>query len=462
VAVLPFEDLSASGDQEYFAEGITEELLVRLSRVAGLEVIGRTSAFAFQGQALDVRAVADSLGVSVVLVGSVQQSGDRLRIFAQLVDGRSGFVLWSQTYERERADVFAIQDDIARAIVTQLRGGLAGEAAKTVGVAAAVDPDVYNLYLHGRFEWHKRTEDGLRNAARLLREAVDRAPTYARAWAGLGDAYAVLGFYDYLPPSEAFPAAADAANRALALDATLSEPHATLAYVALYHAWEWERAEEEFRRTLDLDPRYSTGHQWYANFLTAMGRFDEAVREMRAAQELDPLSLIANAALGWVLYYAGDYAEATDQLSRTLELNPDFQLAYLWRGLVRLEAGESAAAFADVERAVALSGGAAISKAALAYAHAVVGEKPRALELVRELEDRAGQGYAPSFEIAKIHEALGDRAAALRWLERAYEERAHSIAFLAVDPQLRGLRGEPAFERLLRRTGLQARTLSSN
>lgn len=457
IVVLPFADQSPAGDQEYFADGITEELIVKLSKVDGLRLVGRTSAFAFKGKAADAREIGASLNVSAILTGSVRKAANRLRVTAQLVDASNGYELWSETYERELEDVFAIQDDISHAIVTRLRGRLTGSAAARLATSSTEDANAYNLYLNGRFEWHKRTEQGLRNAVEYFGQAVARAPEYARAHVGLADAYAVLGFYDYLPPREAFPRAQEAARRAVQLDATLAEPHATLGYVALYYEWDWELAEREFTRTIELDPGYSTGHQWYANFLTAMGRFDEAVREMRAAQQVDPLSLIANAGLGWVLYYAGDYERAIDQCSRTLELNPNFELAHLWRGLAREELGRTDEEMQDLQRAEQLSSGSAISKAALARAHALSGDRDRALGMLRELEQRGGAGYVPSFEIAKIYEALGDRASALLWLRRAYEQRSHSMVFLAVDPQLEALGDDPEFQRLVRDVGLDHR-----
>jgi TolB-like protein/DNA-binding SARP family transcriptional activator/Tfp pilus assembly protein PilF len=458
IAVLPFQDLSPDGDQEYFADGITEELLLRLSRVDGLDVVGRTSSFAFKRQEVDVAEVARRLGVQVVLGGSVLKAGNRLRVFAQLIDATSGYQLWSERYEREQQDVFEIQDEIASAIVTRLRGRLERPVIPLHASTPTDDPEAYNLYLRGRFEWHKRSEQGLRQAAEYFRRATERAPDYARAWAGLGDAYAVLGFYDHLSPGEAFPRAIDAAHRALDIDPTLSEPHATLGYAALYYEWDWERAEAEFRRTLELDPGYSTGHQWYSNFLTAMGRFDEAVREMRTAQDLDPLSLIANAALGWVLFYATEYERAIDQFERTLDLDPDFEVAILWRSLALGQLGRTDEALAGARRAVEVSRGSAIALAALARVHALAGDGAGAGALVREFETRDGEGaYVPAYEIAAVHEARGDAAAALDWLERARGERSHSMVFLSVDPRLASLRGNPAFEELVRRVGLDRR-----
>ena len=453
IVVLPFADQSPTRDQEYIADGITEELMVNLANVPGMKVVGRTTAFAFKGQSPDARELGKRLNVNAILSGSVRVADDRLRVTAQLMDAESGFELWAETYDRARTDVIGIQEEIARSIVARLRGQ-AEPRAPNVATSSTDDPEAYNLYLRGRYEWHKRTEQGMRAAADYFARATLRAPQYARAYAGLGDTHAVLGFYDYLPPRNAFPLAKIAAQRALQLDSTLAEAHATLGYVALYYEWQWAQAEHEFERSLELNPRYSTAHQWYANYLTAMGRFDEAVRAMRNAMDIDPLSLIANAALGWVLYYSGDYPAALRQLDQTLQLNPEFELAHLWRGLALLELERHAEALQSLTRAVELSRGSAISTAMLARACALAGEPARARELLAGLESQRAARYAPSYEIAKVYDALGEREEALDWLDRAFEERSHSIAFLLVDPQLRGMRDDPRFRRVVDAAGL--------
>ena len=332
MAVLPFENLSADADVEYLSDGITEEIGAALGRMEGLRVAAHTSAFSFKGQRVDVREVGRRLSVGAVLEGSVRKMGPRLRVTTRLVETAQGYQLWSETYERDFEDAFAVQQAIAEEVAARLRGNLgAGIAAPVVERGAAPDAESYDLYLKGRYAWHRRTAASLLTAVDLLRQAADRAPHWARAHAGLADAYAVSGFYDYLPPREAFPAAERTARRALELDPELAAPHATLGYVHLYYEWRWDPAEEEFRRAIALDPAYSTAHQWYGNYLTAMGRFPEAVAHMRDAQERDPLSLIANAALGWSQYYAREFHQASEQFRRTLELNPDFELAHLWR-----------------------------------------------------------------------------------------------------------------------------------
>ncbi|HMN10116.1 MAG TPA: protein kinase [Gemmatimonadaceae bacterium] len=451
IAVLPFADRSPSGDQEYFSDGITDELIATLARVDGLRVASRTSAFAYKGRNADIRTVGAQLGVDKVLEGSVRRAGNRLRITAQLVNVADGYQLWNESYDREAGEGFAIQEEIARAIAQTLQVRLIGAVARG-GEGSAPDAEAYDLYLKGRHEWYRRTEDGLRNAVKYFEQAVARAPGYARAHTGLADAYAVLGFYDYLPPAEAFPKAEEAANRAVALDPTLAAPHATLGYVALYHHWDFVRGEESFRRAIALDPNYSTAHQWYANLLTAAGRFSEAEGEMRRAQQDDPLSLIATVALGWVQYHAGSNTAALDQLRRAMEQDPNYALTHLWESMT-LEAMDSLGAAVEASRrAVATSDSGAIHVAQLARVLALSASRGEAERLLQRLLVRgSGGGYVPSYEVAKIYEALGQPEQAFAWLERARAQRSHSLVFLRVDPQLSRLRKDERFERLAAR-----------
>lgn len=461
VAVLPFIDLSPAGDREYFSDGMTEELINTLGRVQGVRVASRTSSFSFKGQPTDVREVGEQLGVATVLDGSVRTAGDKLRITARLSNARDGYQLWSRTYERDLAAVFDIQEEVSRSIVETLKGTLLGSADSAATASRGADLEAYNLYLRGRhalymkgrYSWYRRTEEGLKSAEAFFAQAIEKDSTYALAHAGLADANAVLGFYDYVAPRQAFPRAERAARQAMALDSTLVQPYATLGYVELYHNWNWPRAEEWFTRAIDRGPRYSTAHQWYANFLTARAQFDEAERAMRRAEEIDPLSLIASAAYGWVLYFTGEYERAAEQCRLTLELDPDYAVALLWRGWALQEIGRTPEAVALLDRAVGLTHRSALFVASLARAQAVAGDSAAARALLRELEDRASRGYVPTYEVAKIHLALGARDRALDLLERAYDERSHSMVFLGIDPQLRPLHGEPRFDALVTRVG---------
>ncbi|CAN5663862.1 hypothetical protein BH23GEM6_BH23GEM6_27540 [soil metagenome] len=451
VAVLPFVDHSPAGDHAYFGSGMTEEVASALAHVAGLRVVAHTG-FLSTSEA-DVQEVGRRLGVEAVLLGSITRWGDSVRVNARLIRVADRAYLWSERYTSRLGSIFAIQDSISRAIVATLTEQLVGSEIPKL-TEASIDVEAYNLYLKGRFEWHRRTEESLERAVDNFSQAVARAPTYDQHHPGLGDAYAVQGFYDYRSPEDAFSRAEQSARRALALDGSLAQPHATLGYVNLYHRWQWREAETEFQRSLQLDPAYSTAHQWYANYLTAMGRFTEAEQAMRRAMERDPLSLIANAALGWVFYYAGDYERSVEQCLRTLELDPSFQLAYLWSGLAYEQMGRSQEAIAMFEKSLALSPGSAITISALAHAHARNGRHQRATELLNELLS-AEERYIPSFEVAKVYLAMGNRELALQWLETAYRQRSHSMAFLKVDPQLAPLRTDPRFLSLLRGVGHQ-------
>ena len=462
VAVLPFANVGGERENEYFSDEITEELIITLGATEGLEVASRTSSFAYRNRPADVRDVGRRLGVAAVLEGSVRKAGRRLRITAQLVSTENGHRLWSDAYDRELDGVFAIQEEIARAVAGTLLGAPRGSAPVRLAERATQDPEAYDHYLKGRFAWHQRTGEGLRVAVDHFNQAVARAPDYARAYVGLADAYAVSAFYDYLAPRDAYPKAEAAARRAIEIDSTLAAPHATLGYVLTYYHLDWRGAEEEFRRAIALDPGYSTAHQWYANLLTAAGRFGEAEREMRLAQEADPLSVIAHAALGWSFYLAGRYEAAVEQCRSALALNPDFALARLWGGAALAAMGRNREAREWIGRAVALTDGSVLTRLALAHALAGSGS-PAAVDsaraILREVESRAAGGaYVPSYEIAKVHLALGERGRALDWLERADGERSHSRAFLRVDPQLAPLRGDARFERVVERAMPGGRT----
>lgn len=449
IAVLPFENLSDDPGQRYFSNGLTGELIDRLARSKGLRVVSRTSSFAFRDRGVDAREIGRRLGAGALVEGSVRRDGERLRISAQLVDAETGYHLWSESYNRRLEDVLAVQQEIALAIAETLKGRLLGPGEARAPEPDAIDPEAYDHFLRGRHHWHRRTEAGLRQSATHFERALDLTPDYAPAWVGLADAYAVLGFYDYLPPDVAFPRAREAAEQALALDAGNASAWATLGYVALYFDWDLEAGETAFRHAIDRDPTDSKAHQWYANLLTAAGRFDEAEREMRRATELDPLSLIANAALGWVRYYAGRYEAALEQLRLTRELDPDFELAYLWSGWALEELGRHDEALAMLEEAAARSGGTGISIASLARLRALRGETQTARTLLKDLG--TGDEYVPAYEMGKAYLALDDRPKALDWLEQALEERSHSMVFIRVDPQLDALRDHPRFQRLAAR-----------
>ena len=452
LAVLPFHNLGESDSTAYVGDGMSEELTYLLSRNPGLRVASPTSVFAYRDLKLDVGEAARRLHVDWIVEGTVRRSGRTVRVMARLTDARSGYQIWSESFDGTSGDALKVQQEIANAIVNRLASivGAPGSPSLVPDTHVALDSSTYDLYLQARYQWHRRTEESLKKSAALFEQVVRREPEYARAWTGLADAYAVLAFYDYMPPRVAYPRADSAAYRALQMDSTLAAPYATLGYVDTYYHRNWQSADERFRRAIALDPSYSVAHQWYSNLLTASGRFVEAEREMHRAAELDPLSMIAHSAIGWVLLMANQNDRAMQQLRSAIEVDSTFQLAHLWMGVALEQKGRSLDALPVLHHALNVSHGSAIVAAALAHAQASAGHTDSARAILAALLDRerAG-GYIPSYEVAKVYEALGERLLALDRLERAQQEGAHSMAFLKVDPQLKSLAKDPRFQRLV-------------
>jgi serine/threonine-protein kinase len=449
IVVLPFANLSPDSDTEYFSDGMTDELISALTRVEGLHVVSRTSAFAFKGKLQDVRAIGAQLNVRTALEGSVRKAGQRLRVTAQLTDVSKGYQLWSEVFDRDLEDVFAIQEEISRAIVSALRGRLLGPEVTQLVRPATDDLEAYTYYLKGRQLWNRRTEESLRLGLRNFERALERDPRYGMAHIGLADSYCILGFYTALPPTEAFPKAKLAALQALELDPRLSEARPTLAYVSMYHEWDWDAAERQFRKAISSNPGYATAHQWYGNFLALMRRFGESTIEFEKAIALDPLSPLRGAALGWGYYFARRYDEAMVQCQKSLELDPHFAVTHLWLGLAREAAGATGAALEAYEEGVRLSRGEPLGLAYLAHGLARAGRREEAGHKLRELQDLSSRRYVSSYDLAVICAGMGDREAALDLLERGYQERTHWMALLQVDPRLDPVREHPRFSRLL-------------
>ncbi len=460
IAVLPFANLSADPENEYFSDGVTEEIINALTKVAALRVAARTSAFAFKGKNLDVRTIGQQLSVSTVLEGSVRRAGNRLRIAAQLIKAADGFHLWSETYERDLQDVFAIQDEISRAIVGALKVKLLMEPHTPIVQPPTDDLDAYTLCLKGRFYWNKRTEAGLRKGADLFQQAIARDATYVLAHVGLADSFNVLGYYDHLAPREAFPKARAAALQALEIDGACAEAHASLGYVRLYHDWSWQVAEDAFKRAIALNPRYATAYLYYGNLLVVMGRHAEAIRMFEEGRRLDPLSLIINAGAGWALYYWHRYDEAIASLRAVIDMEGGFYLAHLWVGNSYAETGRLEESVAELETAVLLSGRSPIALAALASTHARAGQRAKCHELLEELLETSRRRYVPSYDLALVYEAMDDRERAFEMLEQALRERSHSLVFLGVDPRLDNLRGDSRYADLIARVGLPQTSVS--
>jgi len=455
LAVLPFTNLSPDRENEYFADGMTEELITALGRVNGLRVAARTSAFALKGKGLDVRAVGETLHVAIVLEGSVRRAGDRLRVAAQLIDARTGYHLWSDEYDRRLKDVFAVQDDIARAIVGSLQGRLKlrGQEGADLSTPQPTDLEAHDLYLQGRFEWNQSTDSSLRRAASYFARAVARDSTYAQAYLGLADTYKRLAFFGSVRPRDAYPPAKRAAERALALDSALAEAHASLGDALMLGDYDWRGSEAEYRRTILLNPSYAIAHNSYANLLRLLGRPDEAAAERERARALDPLSRLNEAELGRDLEMVRRFDDALRQLRTTLELDPNFARAHVYLCLVYLSKRTPREATGECERAVALSGGSQ-GKGPLAYAYAASGDRSKATAILRELEADSRRKYVPPWEMAVAYLGLGDVDRTFAWLDSAYTARDPWVTLALDEPIWDPVRGDPRFARLRARMGL--------
>ncbi len=452
VAVLPFENIGGDSADAYLAHGITDELSVTLGRVPDIRVAPGVSARVLQSRGLTARDVAKALDVQGVLSGTVRRAGDRLRVTSELVNARSGERVWSDEFEAGRADVFSVEDQITKAIVGALRPRLAGSGAPGVTpVRGTADPVAYDLYLRGRYFWSLRREDGMRRAMDYFGRAAGKDSDYVLAIAGLADANAVSAWYSFVPPQDGYGRAKEFARRALRLDSTRAEAHASLGYVALYYDWDRPEAERQLRTAIALDSAYATGWQWYGNYLVVANRADEAITALKRAQRADPLNRVTVGAVCWGMFMMRRYRDALGQCSQAIELDSTFAVARLWRGQAMDMLGDTSA-IRELETATRLSGRSAVFVAALAHAYASAGRAEQARALLGELTS-SRQRYIPSYEVALIFTALGRRDDAMAWLERALNERSHSIAFLRVEPALDPLRSDPRFVALLARGG---------
>jgi serine/threonine-protein kinase len=455
VAVLPFANLSPDPANEYFSDGMTEELITALSRVEGLRVAARASSFAFKGKALDVPEVARKLNVGSVLDGSVRRAGHRLRVTAELVDGRDGTRLWADRYDRELRDVFEVQDELARAIVGALRVQLKlnsrlDTALATVGTA---DPAAHDLYLQGRFLWNQRTYEALRRAAGYFEQAIARDSGYAEAYAGLADTYLIIPQTAHVRPRDMFARAKRAAERALALDSTLAEAHTSLALLRMYD-YDWHGAETEFQRAIVLNPSYATAHQWYSSYLGAAGRPDEALTEIERARALDPLSRVISGNVGTRLAALGRYDDAVRQFRSTLELDPNFAGTHVGLCFVHALRHLLREAIAECEQAATLRSPREAPLGLLAYVYGASGNRAKAAAMVREMEERWQREYVSPFHIATGYLGLGDPDGTFAWLDSAYAARDPDLVNNIAFPLWAPLRTDPRFTRLRARMGV--------
>jgi len=457
IAVLPFVNASPDPDNEYLSDGITDELIAALAGVEGLRVASRTSVFALKGKPQDVRATGALLGAAWVLEGTVRRSGERLRITAQLTSTEDGQLLWSERYDRTFADVFAIQEEIARTIVDTLRvTSFADLAAPAAPVAKRYTRSLaaYGLYLKGRYAWNKRTQEDITEAIRCFEQAIAEDPAYAPAYAGLSDSYALQLDYRSVAVADGFARAKGYARKALELDETVAEAHASLGWALFIYDWDWDGAGREFQRAIELDPRYPTAHQWFAFFLAAMGRLDEALVAGHTALELDPASVSIRRSMGFAYYYARRYDQARYHLSRALAMNPTAFETYRFLALALAQQGQWAEAERATREAMALPGSGPYTIATLGYVLARTGRRAEAEDQLAELDALRRTGYVSPVAYAMLHLGLEQWPQAIAWVERAYQERRGWLAYLKVNPILDPLRGHPGLDVLLRKMRL--------
>jgi len=454
IAVLPLENLSGDASQNYFADGMTDELITDLAQISALRVISRTSVMVYKGARKPLPQIARELNVDAVVEGTVLRSGDQVRITAQLIEASTDKHIWSQSYEGELRDTLALQNRVASAIADQIRINLTPQEQAALRNVKVVNPEAYESYLKGRYFWNKRTADGLKVALAYFKQAIEEDPKYAQAYSGLADTYALLGDWQYavMTPKEAFPKAKAAAIKALELDSTLGEAHNSLAFVLDGFDWDFDSAGKEFQRAIELSPGYATAHHWYAWHLSLLGRYDEAIAEMRKAENLDPLSLIINADLAEILVLAHSYDESIQQSRKTIEMDPNFALAHNQLAQAYLQKHMHDEAVAELQKAVQLSGNSPTCMANLARAYVASGNRSEAAKLLGDLKKRSGAGYSNASEIAMIYASLGDRDQAMSWLEKGYDERFNPSVLLR--PGFDPLRSDSRFQSLLRRIGL--------
>ena len=453
VAVLPIEDLSGDTARAYMAEGMTDELITDLARIHAMEVINRRTMMAYRGSKKTAREIARELGADAVVVGAVQYLGDTVHLSAQLVLGDGEQAAWAQSYDGSRGDLLRLQREIARAVAERVRVALTPGERADLAAIAALDPEVLDAYVRGRHWWNKRNGPALLRSIVFFNQALDGNPTFAPAYSGMADAYVQLGYASLLPPKDAFPKARAAARKALSLDSTLAEPHATLGYVAMYYNWDWPAAEREFRLAIARNPSYATAHEWYGLFLAAMGRFDEAQAEERQAQQLDPLSPGVAGTAGWVLHYSGKQREAEQVLRTALRTDSVFPLGHLYLGRVLQFQGQLDSALAQFEATGPLRNWVP-TIAGNGYVYAQQGRRAEALAVLHYLDSLSATQYVTSYAVALVHTALGQRDSAFSWLDRAVDERTHWLVWLNRDLRWKPLRGDPRFAAVVHRVGL--------
>ena len=454
VAVLPF--IAEGKDYEDVADGLTEETINRLASATALRIAPRTSAFRFKGGGVEAEAAARALGVRAVVTGRVALRGDSFDIQVDLVDAPRNAQVWGERYRGSMSDLPNLEGRIAQDILHVAGLALSANQTRRLSKPLTLNADAYRAYLKGRFGWNQRSEAGLKTALTEFERAAVLDPRFAAAYSGYADALTTLGFLSYVSPADSFPVAERHAVRALELDPTLAEAHASLAYVRFYYHWDWPGAEAAFKRSIELNPRYAVGHQWYSIFLLATGRSAEGFREILLAQESDPLSLAINTDVGFHHYYNRRYDSAVKQLTAVLEMRKEFPPAHLWLGRTYQELKKYSEALDEYRQVSDRLGDWPVAVAARGYVNAVSGRTAEAREDLANLGRQSERRFVTAYGVALVHAALGEKDLAFSWLEKAVAERSHWLVWLRLDPRWDSIRADPRFEHLLSRVGVPA------
>jgi serine/threonine-protein kinase len=454
IAVLPFRPLGQEVHDEYLELGMADALITRLSNVRQIIVRPVSAVRKYAGPERDVVAAGRELRVAAVLEGSIQKTGEQVRVTVRLISVPDGAPLWGQTFDESFTNIFAVQDSISERVTRALTLRLTKAEQQSLAKHPTADAEAYRLYLKGRYHWNKRTPEDVQKAVAYFEQALGRDAKYAQAYAGMADCYAVFSSLSGLPPKESVPKAREAALTALTLDNTLAEAHATLANIKTYYDWDWSGAEREFKLAIELNPGYATAHHWYSNLLSFLGRAEEAFAEIQRAQEIDPLSPMINEVVGWHRHLARRYDEAIKLQRQALELEPNFAPAHFGLGTSYEQVGRYEEAVAEFKQAINLAPNDFDYLTALGHAYAVTGKQAEARRILAELQELSKQRYVSAYHMAVIHAGLGEKDEAFVWLAKAVEERSVWLSKLKVEPRLDGLRRDPRFAELLRRVGL--------
>jgi TolB-like protein/DNA-binding winged helix-turn-helix (wHTH) protein/Tfp pilus assembly protein PilF len=450
LAVIPLENLSGDKSQEFFADGMTDELITDLAQNSNLRVISRTSVMRYKGTRRPLPEIAKELGVDAIVEGTMERSGNRVRVRAQLIRASDDRHLWAESFERDLPDVLGLESEVASSIARQVQMRLLWEHPPA---NRKINPAAYEAYLKGRYVWNRRSESALQEGIQFFKQAIALEPTYAEAYSGLADSYTTLGYLSYLPPREAFPLARAAAKKALSLDAALAEPHASLAYVNFYFDWNWPIAEAEFKKAIALNPNYATAHDYYCYFLTAMQRPAEAKEEIERALQLDPLSVPINTDIGFQMFYVENYDGAIEQLKKTLQMNPKYPLAHLWLGRSYQQKRMFDESMAEYQATDSALPNWVVTIAGIGNLQGLARKNVDARLTLAKLNAMSESKYVTPYGVALVYAGMGNKDEAFRWLEKAFDDRANWLVWLQFDPRWEALRADPRYAEMVHRMG---------